>query len=96
MKTVERGAELLDAVRPGWEHEIDADKLDLRSRCNCVLGQLYLQDHPRTHNRADAFNRMLEELGIETPGKFGFATYGAGRYSRLTEAWLGVIRRRLG
>lgn len=38
---VERGAALLDEVRPGWFREIDVKKLDLSQATNCVLGQLY-------------------------------------------------------
>ena len=37
---VERGAALLDEKRPDWWQEIDLGELDLRSRCDCVLGQI--------------------------------------------------------
>lgn len=37
----ERGAKLLDEKYPGWEHEIDVDKLDMYDHCRCILGQLY-------------------------------------------------------
>lgn len=36
-----RGAELLDEVRPGWAIEIDLTTLDMASADYCVLGQLY-------------------------------------------------------
>jgi hypothetical protein len=38
---VERGAALLDGVRPGWEWEMTPEDLDLGSCSTCVLGQLY-------------------------------------------------------
>lgn len=37
---VARGARLLDEKWPGWWQEINLSTLDLRSVCNCVLGQL--------------------------------------------------------
>lgn len=33
----------LDKERPGWEHRINLDTLDLKSQKTCVLGQLYGQ-----------------------------------------------------
>lgn len=38
---VERGAAFLDEKRPGWWREIDLSLLDIRSACNCVIGQLH-------------------------------------------------------
>lgn len=37
---VERGAALLDDKRPGWWQQIDLDTLDVRAKCDCVLGQV--------------------------------------------------------
>lgn len=36
-----RGAELLDRIRPGWHNEIDLDTLEVSDFERCVLGQLY-------------------------------------------------------
>jgi hypothetical protein len=38
---VEAGAAWLDEHKPGWWQTIDLDTLDIRSDCNCVLGQTY-------------------------------------------------------
>jgi hypothetical protein len=38
---VARGAELLDATRPGWAGKLNLDKLELEIPNRCVLGQLY-------------------------------------------------------
>ena len=38
---VTAGAFALDAAKPGWENQIDLDRLDVSSPVNCVLGQLY-------------------------------------------------------
>jgi hypothetical protein len=36
-----RGARLLDRKRPEWPHLIDPVRLDVRSGCECPLGQVY-------------------------------------------------------
>lgn len=36
-----RGARLLDKKCPGWYDKVDLSSLDMRSLCNCMLGQLY-------------------------------------------------------
>lgn len=40
-KRVGRGTKWLDENRPGWAAMVSADKLDLSSPENCVLGQVY-------------------------------------------------------
>jgi hypothetical protein len=40
-KVVDRGADVLDKINPGWELKIDPANLSLESGCMCVLGQLY-------------------------------------------------------
>jgi hypothetical protein len=37
---VARGAALLDRHRPGWIRAVSLSRLELRSQCSCVLGQL--------------------------------------------------------
>lgn len=37
---VNRGIEFLDTHIPGWEDDIDMEKLNMSSQCNCVVGQL--------------------------------------------------------
>ncbi|MFB6097787.1 MAG: hypothetical protein ABEK84_01465 [Salinibacter sp.] len=38
---VQRGAEYLDEVDPGWHRRIDPDALELENGRRCVLGQLH-------------------------------------------------------
>lgn len=38
---VRRGAKLLDKARPGWEKDINLQKLQLSNTAQCMLGQLY-------------------------------------------------------
>jgi len=92
MKTVERGAALLDERLPGWEDRIDLDKLDLSSTCNCVVGQLY-RPTPRSHL---GYTEGLYTLEIKNPSRFGFERWPTSRYSRLTEAWRRLIELRRG
>lgn len=39
-RRVQRGAMWLDQTRPGWWHQIDLVRLDLKSSCSCIVGQL--------------------------------------------------------
>lgn len=38
---IAKGVEYLDRNRPGWEHEIDTQLLDMHYDKYCVLGQLF-------------------------------------------------------
>ena len=86
---VERGASLLDEKRPGWENEIDVDRLDMNNFKNCVLGQVYGE-----------YDAGLVQLGIRILSteaiRSGFdavtrescpETTFSGRYNALTEDW---------
>jgi hypothetical protein len=95
-----RGVALLDEHVPGWEHQINLDTLDLVNTERCVLGQLWLAQHPRTRDRYAAYDKMCKALklpGIENEIEFGFTVGlsddGGGRWVWLTKAW--KIRRRL-
>ena len=85
---VRAGALFLDKKQPGWENEINVDRLDMGSLENCVLGQLY----------GDA-RKGLKQVGI-TPfakcGRLGFQISPRNvlrlltlrsPYSPLTKAW---------
>lgn len=45
---VAKGAALMDQVRPGWAQEINPATLQMRSLCNCIIGQCY-GDYERIH-----------------------------------------------
>jgi hypothetical protein len=58
-----RGMALLDAVRPGWENEVDTDRLVLNRCDKCVIGQLYVD--PRGEKLAHVqFWAKLQELNV--------------------------------
>lgn len=40
-RSARRAAAVLDSECPGWETRVNLARLDLRSYCGCVLGQLY-------------------------------------------------------
>jgi hypothetical protein len=94
---VERGAALLDEKRPGWWREIDLGRLNLRSGCDCVIGQI-----GGTLTYSDTVcslgaDRTAEEV------RFGFEAAEVikgddwdwnvqdAEYDALTEAWRDLI-----
>lgn len=90
--SVERGAALLDEKLPGWENDIDLEKLDLAHDCKCVLGQLNGGDYYRGTRR----------IGLETwndERTYGFVPQTPigqrRRWENLTDAWRRLIRSRL-
>jgi hypothetical protein len=80
---VERGAALLDAKRPGWWRDIGLGRLDIKSSCDCIAGQL--GDYART----------VEALGLyeyDAEAAHGFeAEESQDEYPALTEAWRDLI-----
>jgi hypothetical protein len=87
MIRVKRGAEVLDAVRPDWHHEIDLDHFDVGSGWNCVLGQLY-----------GGYYAGLLALRIfdGDPVRLGFNGRNHADDGVLTRQWTKLILRRLG
>ena len=86
-KNVERGAELLDREKPGWERKIDVETLDLSSCSECILGQAFrVNQHP-------AYRRALDILGVES-SRYGFTPWGRQAWSNLTAAWRELIESR--
>jgi hypothetical protein len=102
---VEKGAALLDGVRPGWAGEIATDRLAMETCNKCVLGQLY-------GDYQEGWFRVLEPLPASrlfSAAAHGFTLYGTeqdtgidpravilDRFAVLAEAWRAEVRRRLG
>lgn len=40
-EAVDRGVALLDEREPNWRDQVDPRYLDMRTACNCILGQVY-------------------------------------------------------
>lgn len=100
---VERGAALLDGKRPDWWREIDLDRLDIGSRCGCIIGQL--AGLTQASDRGLTYEWATRQLDVgysdEIPMGFEAPTtreYGSNRaptiaaeYAALTEAWRDLI-----
>ena len=90
---VAAGAALLDEHRPGWDGQIDLERLSLPSTCDCILGQIF----PDTDDGDDGYWAGLadHDLGILTSDRacaLGFASdYG---YKPLEAEWTRVITER--
>ena len=82
---VKAGMALLDAWRPGWQHQIDIPKLDISQPRDCILGQL-----------AGGFSLGAAQLMLDQPEGFvgepnwaiAYGFDGPTRsYSSLTKEW---------
>ena len=65
-RRVEAGVEFLDKNEPGWRSEIVIKKFDIRSRCNCVVGQVFgIPDYD--NEDGDDPDDYIDELTYENP-----------------------------
>lgn len=74
---VERGAALLDKIRPGWIDTINLDTLNIASGSDCVLGQVFAEEAARVGT--DGFGVGMNVLGFRMTGqagRFGFTSFG--------------------
>jgi hypothetical protein len=102
-KSVRRGAELLNRVRPGWAGQVDAARLDMADQEADVLAQLF-GDY---RTGFWTVTRPLSALQLWTTWEFGFGLregwqHAANDFRRaegweeLTDLWLAEIRARGG
>ena len=91
------GVALLDEVWPGWEREIDLNRLDVSDADLCILGQLY--------GSFTAGLEVLETKAADCIGNFSMPSARFGfnawsdelpEYDRLTDVWHAVITHRRG
>lgn len=89
---VRRGADLLDARKPGWADKVDVNTLDMQSCTMCVLGQVF-----------GDYTEGLVYLGVD-----GFSLYGTSdrylygysdnssgdRWAFLTGLWQAEVAKR--
>lgn len=104
-KRVKRGAALLDQKLPGWFVEIDLEKLNLASDCQCVLGQLACDivprrtwlKHWRSTGRKPRYTQATEQLKLFGNQDFthGFNADIKVTFEELDLAWRRHIERRL-
>lgn len=89
----ERGAALLDQLRPGWAAAIDTARLDLASSYNCILGQLF-------GSFCNGYLHLLKHFGdlpyrVILNDHFGFTADSMLDYAELTTTWGTLIEQRL-
>jgi hypothetical protein len=78
---IKRSMELLDALREGWEFDVDLRWLDMGDTSRCVLGQLY-------------GNLWKSPSSCVEDEDYGFFLSGEA-YAELTEQWRDAINARL-
>jgi hypothetical protein len=93
----ERGAELLDVTMPGWPNMVDPKRLDIRSACDCVGGQLAGngQNYITTMNRLGLRDREQEAAhGFDVVTRNAAHAAVIDEYAALTAAWRNLITER--
>lgn len=69
---VERGIQLLDSARPGWDEKIDVTRLDISSGTMCICGQLAAEENlPPGPGDNRGFSAMLVALGVVSAAEQG-------------------------
>lgn len=85
-RAAEKGASLLDRIKPDWFKAIDQDKLDIGSFKYCILGQLF-----------GSWSAGKKALQTKNSGVYGFAppTFFSCFSHRLDDVWKEQIQQRL-
>lgn len=98
-----KGAALCDVIDPGWAEEIDTDRLDQASGCDCIGGQL-CGGYEKLASSFGDNDRKLAEYGFCLPRDYGYSriwwtqsswTTRLKAWRRLTYYWRQEIDRRL-
>lgn len=103
---VAKGAALLDEKRPGWEHEIDLDILNISSGYTCVTAQLSgVQSYHVGREQLDltpgddgtyvAHGFNAESCDDDCGGEGGCGGTQAKAYATLNALWKSLITTRL-
>ena len=97
---VERGAEYLDNVDPGWHRRVNADTLELEDGQHCVLGQLH-GGFRLGLGRSHVLSLSSAPRASLSPVDYGFKcvegvsdAWQARDYELLTAAWREAVRAR--
>ena len=98
---VAKGAATLDKTAPGWEHDIDLDKLRMSGAFDCVLGQLGTARDMAWEDLVPCAVRqphtdICRELGfLASNSKAEFPQAYREEYDALQDAWETLISNRL-
>ncbi len=97
---VQRGAEYLDDVDPGWHRRIDAETLELEDGRHCVLGQLH-GEFQLGLGRSDVLTLSSAPRASLSPVTYGFKCvkgvseeWQARDYDLLTRMWRQAVLER--
>jgi hypothetical protein len=97
---VQRGAEYLDEVDPGWHARVNAQTLELEDGQHCVLGQLH-GGFRLGLGRSQVLSLSSAPRASLSPVAYGFKcvegvseAWQARDYELLTAAWREAVRRR--
>lgn len=96
---VNRGAQWLDSVKPGWWELIDIDSLNLWSTSDCVLGQVFASEADQ-RGVTDGYCMVFDEDFMSSwPHKlngyqitaYGFCSGGGFDSEEIRSAWIKLI-----
>lgn len=97
---VQRGADYLDEVDPGWHRRVNADTLELEDGQHCVLGQLH-GEFRLGLGRSRLISLSSAPRASLSPVAYGFKcvegvsdAWQARDYELLTVAWRKAVRER--
>lgn len=97
---VERGADYLDEVDPGWHRRVDPDTLELSSGSSCILGQLH-GDFRMGLSRSQIINLSSAPRTSLSPVSYGFQCVNDvdeadedRDYAYLNQAWQEAVQKR--
>ena len=97
---VERGADYLDEIDPGWHRRVDPDTLELSSGSSCILGQLH-GDFRMGLSRSQLINLSSAPRASLSPVSYGFQCVSGvddaaqdRDYVYLNQAWQEAVQQR--
>ena len=93
---IKNGVNWLDENFPGWEHEIDLEKLNLESSCSCILGQTsdywwVLESQVAPEPLEGVFDTL--ERRSEWAEAHGFFQRDVDEYDELTDQWKVMVEK---
>lgn len=77
-RRVNRGAALLDTIKPGWQNEVRILDLNMSSGCACILGQIF---EPETEVNEEGDDESGFDAGLRLYSGHRPATQAATKWS---------------
>ncbi len=89
---VRKGAEFLDAKDPGWFMAIDTNRLDMKNKCMCVLGQRHGKFFDGARALGVGMGYETYDLGFDLDNDK--IVMGMESWTELRGAWVQEINKR--